>query len=96
MPLPAKRLDWFFIEREKVMGQLPTTYRRKNKNRASVGNRRVQSIEKSDALAIPENIHVHTHITLLINHAIQHSGRSSPEGRQGIPHRFAWLIDYHR
>jgi hypothetical protein len=54
--------------------KLSAANRSKNKNRAAVWARRSQSIEKAYALAIPENVHVHTHIALLVDYAIKHAG----------------------
>ena len=53
-----------------------------------------QSIEKADALAIPENIDMRANITPLVDDAIENPGRTPPERGQRVAYREARLIDF--
>jgi hypothetical protein len=52
-------------------------------------DRRSDPLEKADGITIRKNIDMRANMTLLIDYAVKHSLRSSPERSQSVPYRRA-------
>ena len=70
--------------------------RGENEYRCAVRHRRAQAVQKSNVLAIYEEVDVTSHVSALVHDPIERSGRLSTERRERVTDGLARVVEHQR